>query len=179
MNKKLEVGDIILVSGTSFLPKGIQFFMNIYRKKKGLPKRKLYNHVAVVVDLWGNKAIGEAQAKGIQIIGDADKYVNGQDCLVLTWKKPLTVKEKNKFSMEAISKALIPTRYDVLNFFYQMRYVLTGKWKGPKGEKSEKRLYCSEYAAVLMDDLRNCFKGETWDKNPLDIELSKCLKVKE
>jgi hypothetical protein len=37
-------------------------------------------------------------------------------------------------------------------------------------------VYCSELAAILMDKIRGSFNGVTWDKNPLDIELSRDLR---
>lgn len=172
-----QVGDIILVHGGSFLAKGIQFFMNIYRSKQDLAKRKLYNHVAVVIDLYGQKYIAEAVAKGVQVIPDADKYVATRDCTVLTWVNPLTAKEKAELSREAAKYALEIHRYDVLNFPYQIKYIMTGKWRGPTGDKAERRIYCSELAAIVMDKIRGSFDGQTWDKNPLDIELSPDLKV--
>ena len=167
----LKVGDIILVHGGSFLARGIQFFMNIYRKRLGLPKRKLYNHVAVVVDLYGELYVAEAHAKGVQVLPNAVQYVESQDCLVLTWAKPLTKSEQSLFSREAVKYALIPHRYDVLNFFFQMKYILTGMWRCPVGSKSVKLIYCSELGAIVMDKVRGSFNGQTWDKNPLDIEL--------
>jgi len=172
---KLNVGDVILVHGGSFLARGIQFFMNIYRSKKGLPKRKLYNHVAVVIDLYGQQYIAEAVAKGVQVIPNASNYVASQDCKVLTWVKPLTAKEKAELSRAAAKYALENHRYDMLNFPYQIRYIFTGKWRGPTGDKANRRIYCSELAAILMDYVRGSFNGVTWDKNPLDIELSSDL----
>ena len=174
--EKLKVGDIVLVSGTSFLAKGIQLFMNIYRRKLDLPQRKLYNHVAVVVDLYGELYVAEAVGKGVQVIPNAEHYVLSQDCKVLTWFDPLTPKEQTMFSREAIKYSLQLHRYDVLNFFYQMKYIFTGKWRGPTGNKAERRVYCSELAAILMDKIRGSFNGVTWDKNPLDIELSRDLR---
>ena len=168
---QVEVGDIILVAGTGFLPKGIQFFMNIYRKRKGLPKRKLYNHAAAVVDLWGTQWIAEASAKGVRVFQYPNDYVRRQDCKVLGWVEPLDDSEKEALSKTAIAYALHPTRYDVMNFWYQARYILTGKWKGPIGEKAKKRVYCSEFIAILIDELSDIYEGKTWDKNPLDIEL--------
>jgi hypothetical protein len=86
--------------------------------------------------------------------------------------------EANKLSKTVVQYSLVPHRYDVLNFFYQMKYIFTGKWSGPVGDQSRKYIYCSELGAIAMDETRNCFDGKTWDKNPLDIELSECLKVK-
>ena len=170
-------GDIILVSNNGLLPKGIKLFMNIYRKKKDVSKTELYNHVVVVVNLWGKMWIADSAEKGVQVNESLEKYVNRENCLHLTWKTPLTEEEQELFSKTAINYSLNPTRYDFINFYDQIRYILTGKWKGKTGDKSKKRLYCSEFAAVCMDVVRNSFKGVTWDKNPLDIQLCEDLVV--
>jgi len=167
----IKAGDIVLTRSGSFLSQGIQFFMNLYRQTKGLPKRKLFSHVAVVVDLYGQLYVAEAIGKGVQVIPDAQAYIDQNDCQVMTWVKPLNKQEQSRISSVTIDYALKPHRYDVLNFYYSARFVLTGKWRGPVGPKSERRVYCSELAAIAMDKTRGTFKGVTWDKNPLDIEL--------
>lgn len=167
----MKTGQIILVSSNGFLPDAIKFFMNIYRKRMGLKPRRLYSHVAVVVDLWGTQWIAEASAKGVRVIPYPGDYVRRHNCLVMDWKIPLSESEQRLFSRTAIEYTLRVTRYDVLNFWYQIKFILTGRWKGPEGDESKRRLYCSEFAAVVMDRVRNSFHGRTWDKNPLDIEL--------
>lgn len=177
----LQAGDIILVHGSSWLAKAIQFFMNVYRKKKGLPKRFLYNHVAVVIDIWGELKIAEAERKGIEAYRDAYQYVDEHNVKVMTWKKPLSDSEKKQFSKLAAHYSFKATKYDFFNFFYQMYYIMTGKWVGKKGKKSENVLYCSEFAAVLMDKVRGSFGGigRTESINPLDIELNNHLIEKQ
>ena len=171
MEHKLEVGDIILVSGEGFLAKAIRFFMRIYRKKKYLEDRKVYNHVAVVINVWGRMWIAEAAAEGVRVIKYPDDYVRRQDCKVMGFMPPLGKEKQETFSKYACEYAFKVTRYDILNFWYQARYILTGKWKGPTGKKSLKRLYCSEFAAVMIDYMTRVYEGHTWDKNPLDIEM--------
>lgn len=169
----VQVGDIILVRGGSWLAKSIQFFMNMYRKRKGLPKRVIYNHVAVAVsDGWGRKYIAEAGARGIEMKTSVRDYLSSRECKVMTWRKQLSADEKMIFSKEASNYMFDPTRYDFLNFFFQIYYIFTGKWAGKKGDKANDVLYCSEFAAVLMYKTRGSFEGKTYDKNPLDIELS-------
>lgn len=152
--------------------------MNIYRKKKGLKPRILYNHAAMVVNVWDQLYVAESAEKGVQLIQNAHNYVNTHKTKLLGWKKELTAIEQRKVSKLAASYAFIPHRYDFLNFPFQMWFILTGKWKGPKGEKSRKRVYCTEFVAVLMDDTRGSFNGKTWSVNPLDLELNKDLYTK-
>jgi len=171
----MKAGDIILVHNSGFVSRGIQFFMNIYRKKLKLPKRTLYNHAVVVVNLWGKLWVADAGAKGIQVRDRLDAYIGRDNVLLLTWRVPLTVEEQELFSKTAINYALGITRYDYKNFIDQIRYIFTGKWKGKTGAKSTKRIYCSEFAAVCMEATRNGTFKSTWDKNPLDIEISTAL----
>jgi hypothetical protein len=169
-------GDVLLFYNNGFIPKAIRFFMRIYNKKKKLPERKMYyNHVAVVVNLWGNLFIAESNKEGVTVNDTLERYVNNKNVLHLTWKKPLSKEESDHFSKTAIGYSLRVTRYDFINFFDQIYYILTGKWRGKTGEKSRKRQYCSELAAVCMDETRGSFNGETWNKNPLDIELCEDL----
>ena len=172
---KAKTGDIILVSGIGLLPRGIQFMMNIYRKRRGLPKRKLYNHVAIVVELWGTLWIAESSVKGVRVFKYPDDYIRRQDVKVMQFKQPLSEYEQKKFSAVAIKYSLHPTRYDLMNFWHQIIFILTGQWKGKVNELSREKLYCSEFAAVVMDEIRDSFKGVTWDKNPLDIEICEDL----
>ena len=175
---KLIEGDVILVHSKKWLARQIQKWMNLYRIRKGLPTRKLFNHVAVVVDLYGSLHVVESIETGVNVKPDAKAYVDRQDCKVLTWVNPLSAREGSVFSKTAINYALTPHRYDFLNFWYQIRYIITGKWRGPVGENSTKRVYCSELAAIVMDKTRGTFKGITWDKNPLDIDLCEELREK-
>lgn len=175
-------GDILLFHNDGFLPKAIQFFMKIYGLfRKNVIKRKMfYNHVAVIIEMEMPKGvkklyIADSAEKGVTVHDDLDKYINSPTVLHLTWKKPLTVKEKELFSKTAIQYSLKGTMYDFINFYDQVRFIITGEWKGKKGEESRKQVYCSEFAAICMDVVRNSFNGETWNKNPLDIELCEDL----
>ncbi len=52
------------------------------------------------------------------------------------------------------------------------------QWKGPKGAKAEKRLYCTEAVATWANDVRpNTFENQ-FANNPLDIDLNKYYKEK-
>jgi hypothetical protein len=175
-NYEPQVGDVMLVRGTAFLSKGIQFFMNIYRKALHQPKYVVYNHAAIVVDVWGKKVVAEAGARGIQAIYTAEDYMaQNKKILVKRYKTALTEEEQKLLSQYACSFMYHPTRYDFLNFLYQIALVMTGKWYGPRRAKATKRLYCSEYVAVVMDGVRATFHAQTWDKNPVDIALCEDL----
>jgi hypothetical protein len=171
-------GDVLLFRHTGFLPKVIRFFMKLYSKRKNVEQDIYYNHVAVIVNLWGELWVADAVEKGVQVEDSLDRYMDKSSVKHLTWVKPLSKEEQEDFSKVAISYAMKVTRYDFLNFWDQARYILTGEWKGKTGKDSKERVYCSKFAAICMDEVRGSFNGVTWDKNPLDIELCKDLKEK-
>lgn len=176
--EKIKVGDVILTHDSKFIPKGIQFFMRKYARKLKLKVSKTYNHAAVVIEWWGEVLIAESAEKGVRAIYTMDEYrVKHPDLIVLTWKKPLSKEEQVTFSKIATKYLSKITRYDFANFFRQIQKSFSLKWKGKKGEKSKKRQYCSEFAAVCMDETRGTFGGVTWDKNPLDIQICPELEI--
>lgn len=170
---EVQAGDIVLHKNKSFLARAIRFFMDKYRKRLNLPEMELFNHVSVIVELWGTLWVAEAAEKGIQIVPLSDLY--NQYIKVKRFNNPLTQEEKESVSKYAVKYALNPHRYDFFNFIFQAIMIARGKWSGPKGKKAEKRIYCSEFAAMCMKYIRNSFKN-TYDKNPLDIDISKDLK---
>ncbi len=174
-NTKFKIGDIILVSGIGFLPWAIQFFMNLYRRKKHLPQRKLYNHAAVIINLWGNDFIAEASRDGVRVLRTPEIISGDMTQKVATWIDPLSDQEKEEISRVAINYSLHPTRYDVLNFWYQMRMILSPSgtsWKGPKFDKARRRGFIVRSLRLFVWTRSGPpGEGETWDVNPLDLEL--------
>lgn len=175
-------GDIGLVDGKGFIAKSIKFFMNIGRKSRGLPRRRLYNHAFMVIDVWGITHVAEALVKGITVRPlIKSPYVNNgaikENVKILTPRKKYTEMEKKKVSKIAELYALNPTRYDFMNFWYQARMIISGgKWRGPTGKKATRRLYCTEAVATWANVVRpNTFKNPA-ATNPLDIDLNKFYK---
>jgi hypothetical protein len=181
-------GDIILVGSNSFLSKGIQFFMKAYNKKLGLPEKKeYYSHAALVINVWGQLYVAEALADGINVAPLDKTYANTlKHIKVLTPKKAYSNTEKEDISKIASAYALTPTRYDFLNFLYQIDMIKEttkkdgpdAEWDGPTGSKAEHRIYCSELVATCANKVRpDTFKLPA-ATNPLDIELNRYYKVK-
>lgn len=167
---KLKTGDIILYRGRTWLARQILKWLDMARRGLHLRKRQLFNHVSVVVDIWGHPHVVEAIAKGV-VMRPVEQSIKSSFVKVKRFKEPLTIKEKNKFSKAAIEIATSHTGYNYFNFLWHILRIKFGKWFGLKGPKSQRRLYCSELAAVVMDKVRGTFKGHTWDKSPLDIDL--------
>jgi len=171
----LRAGDIILYHGRSWVSRQILKWMNMYRRKLKLTQRPLYNHVSVVIELWGEKYTVEAVARGVVMNPILSSVSHVKSIKGKTWAKPLSKSEQHEFNRFAVRLATSNIEYDFFNFLWQMIKVKFGKWFGPKGVKSKHRLYCSELAAVVMDHVRNSFNGHTADVNPLDIDLNKDL----
>lgn len=167
-----QVGDIYLVKGTSWLARAIQFWMKVYINRNGLITDFIPNHVATVIDVWGVAMVAEANAKGIEVRYTAGEYIKKNKLVVMTINQDVDP-DWSKYASQYFT---IPHRYDVLNFIYQMIMILTGKWVGPKGHKAERRIYCSEYIAILLDKCYDIY-NTTYDKNPIDIYLTKELSV--
>jgi hypothetical protein len=185
-NLNLNPGDIILYRSNKKLSigKAIQFFMKRYLKKLGIEKSVVYNHSATIINLYDRLFVGEALGKGITISPFDDTYANKLDRIkIITPKKAYSKIEKEKINKVVLSYVLKPTRYDFLNFWYQIKMILntTKKgdkdWDGPTGKKATKRMYCTEASATWANEIRqNTFK-DPWSINPVDIDLNKYYKV--
>lgn len=188
MNKlNLQPGDIILYSTKKKLSLGsaIKYYMKKYAKKLGLSKKEVYNHSATVILLYNRLFVGEALGKGIHVRPFDNVYGNKLGRIkILTPKKEYTKTEKTRLSKAVISDVLVPTRYDFLNFLYQIRMIRkttrTGEktWSGPVGREAQKRLYCSEASATWANQIRPGTFEDPWTVNPLDIDINKYYKVK-
>lgn len=184
---EFKPGDIILFRGTRFISKGIQFFMKRYRKKLGLPKAKVFNHAAMIVEMWGQLFVAEANEKGIEVNPIEKAYGHKMKMIkVIRPKKAYTKEEQKAVSKIATNYALDPTRYDFFNFLHQIKMIaktkvkdgkIVSRWSGPTGKKAEKRLYCTEAVATWANKVRPGTFDDQWSINPLDIELNKYYKV--
>ncbi len=176
-NTPVQVGDIICVrDGKSFVPRGIQWFMKVYKKKKKLdPDIPLYHHNGIIIEVWGKFFIAEAVKEGFKIHSMDEAYSEA------TWENridiirpnmPLSSYEKEILCRIATKFNMKITRYDFLNFFFQIWLIYTGKWIGPRGEKAENRVYCSEAVATIYNYVRaGCFENPA-ATNPIDVAIN-------
>jgi len=172
----MTIGDIIITRDRGFVPRSIRVFMRKYRKRLGLPPAKVFNHCAVIIENDGNTIVAESAIKGVVATMTPAQYLmKHPDHKIMTWVEPLTYFEQEDISDIAMEYIMKGTRYDFKNFIDQIILITTGIWTGRKGEKSKRRLYCSELAAVCMDGVRASFDGKTWDVNPLDVEINRDL----
>lgn len=173
----MKAGDVGLVKSKGFLPSAIRFFMNLYRRKLGLEPRPIYNHAFTVVEIWGELYAAEALADGYNI-RPITRYKDVEGDLIKGVKIKVPKRDYNKTERDKISKIAAqatfkPTRYDYFALLHQLWYAVTLSWKGEKGKKAMKRLYCSEAHAQLANSVRPKTFKEPYKINPLDIDINK------
>jgi hypothetical protein len=156
---ELQIGDIIAIHNNSgFLPKGIQFFMKRWAKiHYGKKLDKYYNHTMTVV--WkreNNVVVAEAVAKGY-VITDLNIHNKTKDVLVFRLKEQLTEREKEMVSDKANEMAYGNIEYEILNFAWWMPYILSNGKIDMSPKNKEKRVFCFEASAILLNAARHLF----------------------
>lgn len=150
--EKIQNGDILVCSSNGWLGRQIKRFT-----------RSDVNHVAMAIKVGGVLMVIDSQKDGT----NPKTYENwlkkyGYDFKVFryTWANPQwgkSIREK------ALSKSGV-TGYDFIALlWHQPRYLLTGKWKGKKGDDAARRMYCSEFVA-WCHSLPNW-----WEMSPADV----------
>jgi hypothetical protein len=148
MKKTLKSGDILCCKGHSILSKLIMRFT-----------KSNFSHVALVLEIWGELCIVDAQRDGTNLRLFSEWEEKFKYKFVAFRPKEFTNEMKNK----AVKKMGF-TPYDFISLFvYQPLYIITKKWLGKRGEEATKRMYCSEYAGYVFN-LPNW-----WRKNPQNV----------
>lgn len=189
ITKDLQNGDIIAVSGTSFLAKSIQKFMKIYaRKTYGVDPWIAYNHTMTVVSTTvGNILVAEAIGRGFVIRNisdaldwDAYKYYP----LVFRPVDPFTSVELYRLRKQALNFAFKNIEYEITNFIWWVLYILSNRKIDLAPKNSEKKLFCFETSALLWNSARVGFfkdasKVTTVDMNMIDTIKAEYLTLNE
>ena len=165
-------GCIGLVKGHTWLSKAIRYFMNVYRKRKGLPAMPLYNHAFIFVELFDKMYAVEALWNGIiaRPFEDAYPKKKWKRIKVKVPKRPFSKEEIEIIEKTACSYAFKRTKYQYSNFFSQIIWTWLGIWLGTG--KTNKRFYYTEFAAYCVNKVRMFFKHPE-RVNPLDIDINK------
>jgi len=173
--KDLHPGDILLVAdGRSIVAKGITEFMRQYCQINGYAYKRLYHHAAMVIRYEGSIAIAEALGRGWVIHSVEDAYTPDEYDRRVDVFRPRhdwaerEIKLLSRYAQEFNKKV---TRYDYMNFLFQMYMIYTGVWVGPSGARAEGRLYCSEGVATIINRVRSYMCEEPWRYNPMDLYL--------
>jgi hypothetical protein len=160
---QIKTGDILLVSGKWLLARMIQ---KVTRSK--------WNHAGVMVWLWGELFVAEAEKEGLQLTRwDGSKYCNGypqdRELMIMRCKVALPEKEVAMFIMPLMGRK----RYDFFSLvFHQVIWNLVKVWTGKREERADDRFYCSEFAAYVVNHFQPTLFGKWWTTNPgmLDTE---------
>lgn len=175
-NDPVKIGDIICVrDGKSFVARGIQWFLRIYKRKKNIEAVPNYHHNGIIVEVWGRLFVAEAAERGFKLAPLSEAYdeyswLNRID--IITPNMPYTEEEKKKICEKATFYNMKITRYDFLNFLFQIYLILFGKWIGPKGQKAENRFYCSEAVATITNYTRPGTFPNPAATNPVDVAIN-------
>ena len=174
----VQPGDIVMVrDGRSLIARGIIASMRRYKRDLGLLKSipENYHHAGRIVDMWGYLHICEANRPGPVILKLDEAYTESD------WRNRIDIwrpyhqyseSEKRELSRLAVKYSGRGVRYDFANFIYQLDMIFNGAWRGPTGERSKKRIYCSELVAIMENDIRPRSYDEAASVNPVDIVAS-------
>lgn len=157
---KLKTGDVIFTRMPLVWYKPIRFVSWAIRKVL----KTWFNHIAIYIELYGKPYVAESTIGGVRII-PFDKWAKDSEIEV---KTPTFIEPPFEIGHNIMAYQGF-TGYDYTSLiWYQIILQATGKWKGQKGAKAQKKLYCSEYAALIYS---NHFPG-WWKVTPKDLYLS-------
>jgi hypothetical protein len=147
----LRVGDLILIRYKyNPLSALIRFFINLGKPKD---KRSRYNHVATVISINGFLFITEAAFAGTRKLISAKEYLKKKDFCV---RRAIFGFQAHSFNTTATKYAYEGAKYDYKGVFVeQLIFQLTGYKKTKTKAQGDKKLYCSEYYARLINVVTN------------------------
>lgn len=103
-----------------------------------------YNHVGVIILIWGEPFVIEALGKGI-VATPLSKRIIGKKIRIC---RPFRNINEKLFAQKTVS--YLSTKYDFIGLlFYQLVLNLTGHWIGGGSKNQERRLYCYEFVALM------------------------------
>jgi hypothetical protein len=140
----IQVGDIVLYSGTKLLPRLIQLFQ----------KRK-WNHAGLVVEFEGKLMILEAVAEGAVLRLPEESFAGSQ---IMIMRPRFEIKDLDGFSKMAI-ELVLGKPYDYASLlWHQLIFKLSGrrKWVGRR-HTAYMKLNCSELVAYVYDMMYGVF----------------------
>ena len=154
---------IIMVKSHNWLAKIIRFGMRLEQ----LLKREKYvdlNHADILIDGMVSGAIKGGVANrtvNTSYLNDGKK----RQLYLFKIKMPRGKKEiVRNFCLDSDDK-----RYEISNFFWHTLDILFHKWFGKTGIRSEKRVYCIEYAAMALNKIYPNLVQTPWEMNPNEL----------
>lgn len=142
---KLKTGDVIFTRMPFVWYKPVRYISWCIRLILGT----WYNHVAIYVEIWDADHVAESSAGGVQNRPlkkwARDYEVEVKRCEYVGGKKEIA---RNIMRYQGY------TGYDYISLlFFQLIYQTLGIWIGKTKDKAIKKLYCSEYVALIFKDL--------------------------
>jgi len=151
---------IILVRSFDVLAKIIHAGMAIWLIMRGKKLVKIYNHSEIyIMDM-----VSGALARGITNRSYKKAFKDGKKRELLFYDMDLNDEQKDKLYKFCLDEGGKP--YEYINFLRHTIDIFFGKWKGPTGEKAEKRLFCIEYAANGVNVVFPGSIKKPWRINP-------------
>jgi hypothetical protein len=133
MVEKLKTGDILHCTGTRLISRLIM-----------KSTRSEVSHTAIFIEIWGQPYIVDSQKDGTNA-RPYDEWVKKYNYEYTVHRNP-NLTDHHAFSIRAFSRVGV-TAYDFESLFIRYPWkLLTGKWR-MRGEREEKRMFCSEYVA--------------------------------
>lgn len=133
----LNVGDILICRGNSWISKGIM-----------IVTRGTWSHTALYAETWNQAGVIEAQSNGVNFkLWDVWRRKWGYTYKVYRHRSTFDEKE---LMIKAFSKCG-ETKYDFWKFIFRIpRKLVFGKWKD-KGEKEDDKMICSAFTGWVWN----------------------------
>lgn len=155
--RDLKTGDIIYTRMPFVWYKPLRYVSWAIRKVL----KTWYNHIAIVVFVWGKPYVAESTSGGVKIT-PLDKWVRDYQLII---KRPKTILSESRIA-QRIMRYQGFTGYDYISLvWYQVLLQITGKWHGKKRDAADDKLYCSEYVALVYKE----DWIEWWKVTPRDL----------
>lgn len=138
----MKDGSILHCYSDGFLARAIRRFT-----------RSRVNHTALVIEVWGETFIIDAQRDGVNLrpLKEWQKKYNYN--YIISEPKTFT-KEQKQLAISMVGH----TPYDFASLlWYQPLYILFGKWYGKRKGDAKNRMFCSEFVAWVYE-LENWWK---------------------
>lgn len=165
---EVKAGMIGFVHSEGFIPEGIQFFETIQEiLERDLRKNEIiFNHVFGIVENGGQLFCVEMEETGKVIRKWEDtRYYNNEVMFVLKMPKYGYLSEQltqvNNWAMNEKVKG-----YDFLSILWQMIFTVTKWWPGKTGNQAQKRYFCSELWATLLNRIWPTMFPKPYKTNP-------------
>ena len=153
---------IVLVRSFGILAKIIHAGMYLWYVIRARKPRKVYNHA----DIYIKNMVSGALAKGVTNRTYHEAYIKDDKRReLLIYDMGLSIRQEGKLYNFCLSQSETP--YEYINFLRHTIDIFFGKWKGPKGKKAEKRVYCIEYAAMGINKVFPGSIKKPWKINPI------------